>query len=126
MLFSCEYVCRQYQLKILVNITSMVPFPLDFLIHHIDIFNKNCLALLMNTLFYFAGFLINFISAPVISAFTSAVSIQVATSQVKGLLGLDVSPSHEYIYSNDISHENLIREIGGSCRRTILFGGKGI
>ncbi len=78
----------------------------------------------MNTHFlfyyYFSGFLINFISAPVISAFTSAVSIQVATSQVKGLLGLDVSTSHEY--SNNISHENFIREIGGSCRRTILFG----
>ena len=36
------------------------------------------------------GCLISFISAPVISAFTSAVSIQVATSQVKGLLGLKV------------------------------------
>ena len=36
------------------------------------------------------GGLINYISAPVISAFTSAVSIQVATSQVKGLLGLKV------------------------------------
>ena len=37
------------------------------------------------------GSLINFISVPVISAFTSAVSIQVATSQVKGLLGLKVN-----------------------------------
>ena len=38
----------------------------------------------------FPGFLINFVSAPVMSAFTSAVSIQVATSQIKGLLGLKV------------------------------------
>ena len=37
-----------------------------------------------------SGRLLGFISAPVISAFTSAVSIQVATSQVKGLLGLKV------------------------------------
>ena len=35
-----------------------------------------------------AGFLTNFISAPVIAAFTSAVSINVMTSQIKGLLGL--------------------------------------
>ena len=34
------------------------------------------------------GFLTNFISAPVIAAFTSAVSINVMTSQIKGLLGL--------------------------------------
>lgn len=37
------------------------------------------------------GFLVNFISAPVISAFTSAVAIQVVTSQIKGLLGLQVT-----------------------------------
>ena len=37
---------------------------------------------------FVSGFLTNFISAPVISAFTSAVSINVMTSQVKGLLGL--------------------------------------
>ena len=42
------------------------------------------------------GSLINFISAPVISAFTSAVSIQVATSQVKGLLGLKVKTKAEF------------------------------
>ena len=39
---------------------------------------------------FFPGFLLNFVSAPVISAFTSTVAIQVATSQVKGLLGLKV------------------------------------
>ena len=38
--------------------------------------------------FYLSGFLTNFISAPVIAAFTSAVSINVMTSQMKGLLGL--------------------------------------
>ena len=37
-----------------------------------------------------AGVLLGFISAPVISAFTSAVSIQVMTGQLKGLLGLKV------------------------------------
>ena len=39
-------------------------------------------------IFISAGFLTNFISAPVIAAFTSAVSINVMTSQIKGLLGL--------------------------------------
>ena len=43
------------------------------------------------------GGLINYISAPVISAFTSAVSIQVATSQVKGLLGLKVRIDDEVV-----------------------------
>ena len=43
------------------------------------------------------GGLINYISAPVISAFTSAVSIQVATSQVKGLLGLKVIIDDEVV-----------------------------
>ena len=34
------------------------------------------------------GFLIQFISSPVITAFSSAVSIQVITSQVKGFFGI--------------------------------------
>ena len=46
--------------------------------------------LIFSTFFINSGRLLGFISAPVISAFTSAVSIQVATSQVKGLLGLKV------------------------------------
>ncbi len=36
------------------------------------------------------GFLLKFVSAPVLSAFTSVVSIQVGTSQLKGLLGIEV------------------------------------
>ena len=40
------------------------------------------------------GFLIDFISIPVIAGFTSAAAITIATSQVKSLLGLTI-PSHE-------------------------------
>ena len=47
-------------------------------------------ALNSRSFIFFPGFLLNFVSAPVISAFTSTVAIQVATSQVKGLLGLKV------------------------------------
>ena len=47
--------------------------------------------------FFQMGFLLNFVSAPVISAFTSTVAIQVATSQVKGLLGLKVSSTERLL-----------------------------
>ena len=53
------------------------------------------------SLYFVSGFLTNFISAPVISAFTSAVSINVMTSQVKGLLGLKkviLNPSSLSLY----------------------------
>ena len=53
------------------------------------------------SLYFVSGFLTNFISAPVISAFTSAVSINVMTSQVKGLLGLKkviLNPSSFCLY----------------------------
>ena len=58
------------------------------------------------SLYFVSGFLTNFISAPVISAFTSAVSINVMTSQVKGLLGLKkviLNPSSFDLYARSIS-----------------------
>ena len=39
-------------------------------------------------LFYFAGFLIDFISGPVSVGFTSAAAIIIATTQIKDVLGL--------------------------------------
>lgn len=36
----------------------------------------------------FAGFLVNFISVPVTVGFTSAAAITIASSQLKGLLGI--------------------------------------
>lgn len=72
------------------------------------------------------GFLINFISAPVISAFTSAVSIQVATSQVKGLLGLQV-PGRGFVNTWAAVFQNVhaIRPcdaaVGFSCLGLLLF-----
>ena len=38
----------------------------------------------------FAGFLVDFVSSPVISGFTSAASVTIAVSQLKNLLGLQV------------------------------------
>jgi MFS superfamily sulfate permease-like transporter len=38
-----------------------------------------------------AGFLIDFISLPVIAGFTSAAAITIATGQVKSLLGITVA-----------------------------------
>lgn len=52
-----------------------------------------------------AGFLVNFLSRPVISGFTSAVAIVIALSQLEHLLGVDIERS------NDV-HEILIRAAG--------------
>lgn len=41
-----------------------------------------------NKIIHFSGFLVEFFSYPVIAGFTSAAAIQIASSQVKGLLGL--------------------------------------
>ncbi|XP_022247509.1 sodium-independent sulfate anion transporter-like [Limulus polyphemus] len=49
-------------------------------------FFSGCIQLLMG--FLNLGFLINFISAPVISGFTSAAAITIATTQLKGMFGL--------------------------------------
>nr|CAD7263012.1 unnamed protein product [Timema shepardi] len=46
----------------------------------------------MVSLMSFPGFLIDFISLPVSSAFTSAAAITIATSQINGLLGIKGNP----------------------------------
>ncbi|KAL7636091.1 UNVERIFIED_CONTAM: hypothetical protein RMT77_013910 [Armadillidium vulgare] len=46
--------------------------------------------------FFNLGFLINFVSKPVISGFTSAAAITIFTSQVKGLLGIKIK-THGFI-----------------------------
>ncbi|XP_059079946.1 sodium-independent sulfate anion transporter-like isoform X2 [Tigriopus californicus] len=72
------------------------------------------------------GFLVHFISSPVISAFTSAVSIQVATSQVKGLLGLQIS-SRGFINTWIGVFQNMDRvrpcdaALGFTCIGILLF-----
>jgi len=43
-------------------------------------------------LFIFSGIMVNFISYPVINAFTSAAAITIAFGQVKGILGLKDIP----------------------------------
>ena len=45
------------------------------------------------------GFVIDFISVPVIAGFTSAAAITIASGQIKGLLGINVDYSMFYIYS---------------------------
>lgn len=39
----------------------------------------------------FSGFLVDFVSAPVVSGFTSAAALIIASSQLKGLFGLKYS-----------------------------------
>lgn len=72
------------------------------------------------------GLLIGFISAPVISAFTSAVSIQVMTSQVKGLLGLKVVGRGFLntwigVFSNISAIRPCDAVLGFSCIGILLF-----
>lgn len=40
---------------------------------------------------FFSGFIINFVSSPVISGYTSAAAVVIASSQIKGILGLKFS-----------------------------------
>lgn len=44
-------------------------------------------------LFFFLGFLIDFVSGPVSSGFTSAVALIIVTSQVKDILGIPAKGS---------------------------------
>ena len=45
-----------------------------------------------------AGFLIDFISLPVIAGFTSAAAITIASGQVKSLLGITVANGESFIF----------------------------
>ncbi len=56
------------------------------------------------------GFLVNFLSHPVISGFTSAAALIIGLSQLKHLLGIDIPRSH-YIYEILINAFEKINEI---------------
>ena len=62
------------------------------------------------------GFLVNFLSHPVISGFTSAAAITIALSQVKDLLGLDIGRPEGVV----ATIEALVREINGANGPTML------
>jgi SulP family sulfate permease len=63
------------------------------------------------------GFLVNFVSNPVISGFTSAAAIIIAFSQLKHLLGIEASgeKTHELMY-------DIIRNIGNTNLITFSLG----
>ncbi|MDH5369808.1 MAG: solute carrier family 26 protein [Gammaproteobacteria bacterium] len=73
------------------------------------------------------GFLVNFLSHPVISGFTSAAALIIGLSQLKHLLGVDISRSHhihEILYNawlqiSDVHLATLI--IGIASIVTLLF-----
>lgn len=64
------------------------------------------------------GFLVNFISHPVISGFTSAAAIIIFLSQLKNLLGFDI-PRGEYTYDTLVYAIRHIQETDGL---TLLIG----
>ncbi len=74
------------------------------------------------------GFLVNFLSHPVIAGFTSAAAVIIAASQLKYLLGISIPPLH-YFYETiiyamiHISETNLLAlglGLGGMVSITIL------
>lgn len=68
------------------------------------------------------GFLVNLLSHPVISGFTSAAALIIGLSQLKHLLGFDIARSHHI-------HEILltaIERIGETHLPTLLIGATGI
>lgn len=68
------------------------------------------------------GFLVNFLSHPVISGFTSAAALIIGLSQLKHLLGIDIARSHHV-------HEILLQaaeKIGEVNLPTLLIGLAGI
>lgn len=74
------------------------------------------------------GFLVNFLSHPVIAGFTSAAAVIIAASQLKYLLGISIPPLH-YFYETiiyaliHISETNLLAlglGLGGMALITIL------
>ncbi|MCB0667984.1 MAG: solute carrier family 26 protein [Saprospiraceae bacterium] len=68
------------------------------------------------------GFLVNFLSHPVISGFTSAAAIIIGASQLKHLLGIPLPKSH-YVHEIFIS---AFQQIGNIHWQTFLLGLGGI
>ena len=68
------------------------------------------------------GFLVNLLSHPVISGFTSAAAIIIAFSQLKFLLGIEVARSQ---YFHDILYQSFIN-ISDFNSYSVLIGGLGI
>ena len=64
------------------------------------------------------GFLVNFISDPVLTGFTSAAALLIATSQVKNLLGIDIPRDNFYQ-----TWRHVISEIGTTNFTTLFIGG---
>ena len=73
------------------------------------------------------GFLINFLSHPVISGFTSAAAVIIGISQIKNLLGIDIPRSnllHEviyntYLHAGEINWPTLVLGLGGIA---VIYG----
>ncbi len=65
-----------------------------------------------------AGFLVNFLSHPVISGFTSAAAILILISQIKYLLGIDIPRGEAFA-----TIVNVVRHIGETNPATLTIGG---
>lgn len=68
------------------------------------------------------GFLVNFLSKPVISGFTSAAALIIGLSQLKHLLGLDLARSN---YIHEILYQAAVN-VADVHVPTLLIGGGGI
>ncbi len=73
------------------------------------------------------GFLVNFLSAPVVSGFTSAVALIIAVNQIPLLLGVDVSGTqfiHDILLSvaAGLNEANTITVVVGGASAAIIYG----
>ena len=73
------------------------------------------------------GFLVNFLSHPVLSGFTSAAALIIASSQLKNLLGVDIARSnyvHEIVLSavSQLSDAHLVTLAIGLVSIAVLVG----
>ncbi|MCC6620913.1 MAG: sulfate permease [Deltaproteobacteria bacterium] len=65
-----------------------------------------------------AGYLVNFLSAPVLSGFTSAAAITIALSQVGNLLGFKLDATG---YTHEIAHQ-IVTRVSSTSPLTAAFG----
>lgn len=83
-------------------------------------FIVGCMLLVMGI--FRLGFLVNFLSRPVISGFTSAAALIIASSQLKHLFGLNLGRS-TYLHQTLIA---LFKNIGDTNFYTLAIGAAGI
>lgn len=83
-----HYAFRNFSLRFVFFMFQNERYVTDIYHNLKAIYTRNIAAAQMHPLCSFQGFLLDFISLPVITGFTSAAAINIASSQFKSLLGI--------------------------------------